>query len=188
MIILAVLTSKILLGVKTGEKLIKIANQFLHFLPIAKYSLDLRVHKIKRITTLKRTMTRGNVLACTTIFLNAAVFCENLLLLIVSIFFLLYVTIIHTIHSVKIHKSGFNRSVHFLIINIDVKSWETNHGKSLAIRFIWNPALSYSLQSLASSPYVLVTFIAFLEVLQATNKVKNQSLLTGNICQSTDNQ
>ena len=122
MIILAVLTSKILLGVKTGEKLIKIANQFLQFLPIAKYSLDLRVHKIKRITTLKRTMTRGNVLACTTIFLNAAVFCENLLLLIVSIFFLLYVTIIHTIHSVKIHKSGFNRSVHFLIINIDVKS------------------------------------------------------------------
>ena len=187
MIILAVLTSKILLGVKTGEKLIKIANQFLHFLPIAKYSLDLRVHKIKRITTLKRTMTRGNVLACTTVLLNTAVFWK-IITAYCKYFFLLYVTIIHTIHSVKIHKSGFNRSVHFLIINIDVKSWETNHGKSLAIRFIWNPALSYSLQSLASSPYVLVTFIAFLEVLQATNKVKNQSLLTGNICQSTDNQ
>ena len=68
MIILAVLTSKILLRVKTGGKIIKIANQFLLFLPTVKYSRDFSVHKIKKITTLKMTMTRGDVLACTTIF------------------------------------------------------------------------------------------------------------------------
>ena len=62
MIILAVLTAKLLwrVKVKTGEKIIKISNQCLLFLPTAKHSQDLRAHKIKRNTT-----TRGNVLAST---------------------------------------------------------------------------------------------------------------------------
>ena len=64
MIILAVLTAKIPQRVETAEKIIKLANQCLLFLPTAKYSRDLCAHKIKWISTLKRAMTRGNVLAC----------------------------------------------------------------------------------------------------------------------------
>ena len=64
MIILAVLTAEIFRRVKTGEKIIKIANQCIFITP-AKHSRGLRGHKIKRITTVKRAMTRGNVLAST---------------------------------------------------------------------------------------------------------------------------
>ena len=64
MIILTVLTAKILWRMETGEKMIKIANQCLLFLPTVKHCRDLHVHKIKRTTTVKRAMTRGNVLAC----------------------------------------------------------------------------------------------------------------------------
>ena len=53
MIIPAVFAAKILRRVETYEKIIKIANQCLLFLPTAKYSRDLRAHKIKRITTVK---------------------------------------------------------------------------------------------------------------------------------------
>ena len=55
MIILAVFTKKI----------IKITNQCLLFLLTTKYNRDLLAHKIKRVTTVKRTITRGNnILAC----------------------------------------------------------------------------------------------------------------------------
>ena len=88
MIIVAVFTAKILQRVDTGKKIIKLVQiSVFFFLPTAKYNLDLRARKIKRITTLKRAMTRGNVLACKTIFLNTAVSYENLLLLITSIVF-----------------------------------------------------------------------------------------------------
>ena len=60
-----VLTAKILRRVETGGKIIKIANQCLPFLPTAKHSQDLRAHKIKIITTVKRTMTRDSALPCT---------------------------------------------------------------------------------------------------------------------------
>ena len=57
MIILAVFAAKILRRVETCEKVMKIANQCLLFLPTTKYNRDLRAHKIKRITTVKRAMT-----------------------------------------------------------------------------------------------------------------------------------
>ena len=56
MIILAVFAAKILRRVETCEKIIKIANQSF-FLPTAKYNRDLRAHKMKRITSVKRAMT-----------------------------------------------------------------------------------------------------------------------------------
>ena len=65
MIFLAFFTAKTLRRVETGEKIIKIANQCLLYLPTVKYSRDLRAHKIKRTTTVKKAMTRGNVLVCT---------------------------------------------------------------------------------------------------------------------------
>ena len=65
----------------------KIGNKCPRFWPMARYSRDLRAHKIKRITTVKREMTRGNVLVSKTIFLNTAISCENILLLVTSIFF-----------------------------------------------------------------------------------------------------
>ena len=49
---------------ETVEKIIKIANQCLLFSPTGKHSRDLRAHKIKRITTVKR-INRRKVLACT---------------------------------------------------------------------------------------------------------------------------
>ena len=57
MIILAVFAAKILRRVETYEKIMKIANRCLFFLPTAKYNRDLRAHKIKRITTAKRAIT-----------------------------------------------------------------------------------------------------------------------------------
>ena len=57
MIILAVHTAKLLRRVKTGEKIIKIANQCILFSGTAKYSQDLCAHKIKIIATVKRAMT-----------------------------------------------------------------------------------------------------------------------------------
>ena len=65
MIILAVLTDKILRRVETCEKIIKIANQCLLFLPTVKHSRELHAHKIKGITIVQRAMTRGNTLSCT---------------------------------------------------------------------------------------------------------------------------
>ena len=56
-------------------------------------------------------MIKDNVLASTTIFLNAAVSCENLLLIITGFFF--HYTLVHTIHFLEIHRSDFNRSVNF---------------------------------------------------------------------------
>ena len=68
MIIIAVLTAKVFRRMETGKKTKKGANQCLLFLPTAKYSRDLRAHKIieqGNDTTVNRAMTRGNVLACT---------------------------------------------------------------------------------------------------------------------------
>ena len=65
MIILTVCTAKILRRVATGEKIIKTANQCFLFLPTVKHSRDLRAHKIKRITSVKKAKTRGNVSAST---------------------------------------------------------------------------------------------------------------------------
>ena len=57
MIILVVFAAKIIRRVETCEKVTKIANHCLLLLPTAKYNRDLRTHKIKRITTVKRAMT-----------------------------------------------------------------------------------------------------------------------------------
>ena len=65
MVILIVLIAKVLRRMETGLKIIKIGNQFLLFLPAAKHSGDLGAHKIKRITTVKRAMTRSNATART---------------------------------------------------------------------------------------------------------------------------
>ena len=56
MIFLAFFTAKTLRRVETGEKIIKIANQCLLYLPTVKHSRDLRAHKIKRTTTVKKAM------------------------------------------------------------------------------------------------------------------------------------
>ena len=79
------------------------------FLPMAKYSQDSRTHKIKRITTAKRIMTRNIVLACTTIF-SALQFHGKLVITYYKNFFLQYVTLIHTVYLVKIYGSDFNKS------------------------------------------------------------------------------
>ena len=66
MIILGVLTAKILRRVETSKKIKKVAkNQCLLSSPTGKHNSDSSAHKIKRITTVKRAMTRGNDLAST---------------------------------------------------------------------------------------------------------------------------
>ena len=57
MIILPVFGAKILRRVETCEKIIKMANHCLLFLPTADYNRDLRAHKIKRITNVKGAVT-----------------------------------------------------------------------------------------------------------------------------------
>ena len=64
MIFLEVLTAKILWRVKTEEKIIKTSNQCPPFLTKASHNRGLCAKKIKKITTLKRIMTSGNIILC----------------------------------------------------------------------------------------------------------------------------